>query len=111
MHGQPVLLGDLLRAQVLLDRQREVGAALHRRVVGDDHALAALDHPDARDDACGGRLALVDVPGGQRGQLEEGGVGVDQQVDALPGGELAARPVPLHRFLAAARSDLRRSLS
>ena len=48
-----VLLGDLLRAQVLLDRQREVGAALHRRVVGDDHALAALDHPDARDDARG----------------------------------------------------------
>ena len=42
---QPVLLGDLLRAQVLLDRQREVRAALDGRVVGDDHALAALDDP------------------------------------------------------------------
>ena len=48
---QLVLLGDLLRAQVLLDRQREVRAALHRRVVRDDHALPALDDADARDDA------------------------------------------------------------
>ena len=48
---QPVLLGDLLRAQVLLDREREVRAALDRRVVRDDHALAALDDADAGDDA------------------------------------------------------------
>ena len=37
---QPVLQRDLLRAQVLLDGHRVVGAALDRRVVGDDHALA-----------------------------------------------------------------------
>ena len=47
---QPVLLGDLLGAQVLLHRQREVGAALHRRVVGDDHALAPLDDADPGHD-------------------------------------------------------------
>ena len=47
---QPVLLGHLLRAQVLLHRQREVRAALHGRVVRDDHALAALDDADSGDD-------------------------------------------------------------
>jgi hypothetical protein len=35
---QAVLERDLLRAHVLLHRHREVGAALHRGVVGDDHA-------------------------------------------------------------------------
>ena len=39
--GQPVLLRDLLRAQMLLHRHREIGAALHRGVVGDDHHFAA----------------------------------------------------------------------
>ena len=49
--GQPVLLRDLLRAQMLLHRHREIGAALHRRVVGDDHALAPGHAADAGDDA------------------------------------------------------------
>ena len=40
---QAVLEGDLLGAQVLLHRDRKVGAALHRGVVGDDHRLAAVD--------------------------------------------------------------------
>ena len=38
---QAVLLRNLLRAQVLLHRHRKVSAALHRRIVADDHALAA----------------------------------------------------------------------
>ena len=37
---QAVGLGDFLRAEVLLDRQRIISAALHRRVVADDHHLA-----------------------------------------------------------------------
>ena len=36
---QPVLLGDFLRPQVLLHRQRVLGAALHGGVVADEHAL------------------------------------------------------------------------
>ena len=36
--GQMVFLGDLLRAQVLFDGHREIGATLHRRIVADDHA-------------------------------------------------------------------------
>ena len=63
---QAVLLGHLLRAQVLLHRQREVRAALDRGVVRDDHALAALDDADSGDDPRRGRLAVVHVPCGQR---------------------------------------------
>jgi hypothetical protein len=37
--GQAVLRSDLLRAQVLLDREREVAAALDGGVVAHDHAL------------------------------------------------------------------------
>ena len=107
---QVVLLGDLLRAQVLLDGQREVRAALHRGVVRDDHAAAALDHPDPRHDAGRRRLAVVDLPGGESVQLEEGRAGVDEQVDALTRRELAARPMALRRALAAARGDERGAL-
>ena len=49
--GQVVLLGDLLRAQMLLHGHRIVGAALDRRVVGDDDAFAAGNAADAGDDA------------------------------------------------------------
>ena len=99
---QVVLRGHLLRAQVLLHRQREVRAALDRRVVRDDHALAALDDADARDDARARRLSVVHVPRGQCVQLEERGVGVDQPVDPLARGQLAALAVPRDCPLAAA---------
>ena len=64
--GQPVLLGDGLGAQVLLHRDRVVGAALHRGVVGDDHALAAGDLADAGDDAGARRVVVVHPVGRQR---------------------------------------------
>ncbi len=104
---QPVLLGDLLRAQVLLDREREVRAALHRRVVRDDHALASLDDADPGDDPRARRFAVVDVPRGERVQLEERRARIDEQVDALAREQLAARAMPLDGALAAAGGDLR----
>ena len=80
---QPVLLRDLLRAQVLLHGEREVRAALDGRVVRDDHALAALDDADAGHDPGARRAAVVQLPGGERVQLEEGGAGIDEPVDPL----------------------------
>ena len=59
MHGSRLCERDLLRPQVLLDRHRVVGAALDRRVVGDDHALAPAHPPDAGDDPGAGRVAVV----------------------------------------------------
>ena len=57
--GQPVLARDLLRTQMFFDGHRVVGAPLDRRVVADDHALAAGDTADARNDA--GRSDVVVV--------------------------------------------------
>ena len=78
------------RAQVLLDRQRVIGAAFHGGVIAHDHAFAALDAADARDDAGAGRIAIIHAVGGQRADLEEGAAGVDEALDALAGQQLAA---------------------
>ena len=99
---QAVLERDLLRAQVLLDRDREVRAALDRRVVGDDHALAPVHRADAGHDAGARRLVVVEAERRQRRQLEPGAVGIEQQVDALAHRQLAAAAVALERSRAAA---------
>ena len=47
--GQVILFGDLLGAQMLLDRHREVRAAFDGGIVGDDEDFAVRDAPDAGD--------------------------------------------------------------
>ena len=106
--GEPVLARDLLRAQVLLDREREVRAALDRRVVRDDDALATLDDADPRHDSCRRRLAVVEVPRRECVQLEERRARVDEAVDPLARGQLSAGAMSLDRLLAPAARDLRR---
>ena len=76
-----VLLRDLLRAQMLLDRHRVVRAALDGRVVGDDHAVLAFDDSDSGDDAGRRRVVAVHVEGGQRRELEKIRTGIDQPLD------------------------------
>ena len=108
---QVVLLRDLLGAEVLLHREREVRAALHGGVVRDDHARATLDDPDPRDDPRRRRLPVVEVPGREGVQLEERRAGVDEPVDPLPRRQLAAGAVALERLLAAAGRDECRALA
>ncbi len=98
---EPVLLGDLGGAEDLLDRPRVRGAALHRRVVGGDHALDALDHADAGDHARAD--GEVGAPARERGQLEERAARVDQQLDPLARHQLAAVVVPGDGSFATAR--------
>ena len=102
---QPVLLGDLLSAEVLLDGQRIIGAALHRRVVADDHHLAARDAADPRDQARARNFAVVHVAGGELADLEKRRARVEQPLDAVAGQELAATNVAFAMFL---RTALRR---
>ena len=100
---QAILERDLLRPDVLLERLREVGAALHRRIVGDDHALASGDEPDPGHDAGRWNLAAVETVRGQGRELEERALGVDQALDPLAGEELAPLPMEGHcRFRATA---------
>ena len=104
--GQPVFFGHALRAQVLLDGDRVVRAALHRRVVADHHALAAGDAADAGDDAGARRLVAVHAEGGERRQLEERRARVEQHLHAIAGQQFSARHVLGARRLAAARARL-----
>src|SRR5439155_11657160 len=90
---EPVLERDLLRAEMLLHRERVVRAALHRRVVRDDDALAARNAADAGHDAGARRLVVVAPPRRERRQLEESRAAVEEAVDAVAHEELAARGV------------------
>ena len=92
---QPVLERDLLRAEVLLHGHRVVGAALDRRVVGDDQHFAARDAADAGHEAGGRRLVVVHVERRQRRQLEKRRPGIEQPVDPLAHRQLALLAVAL----------------
>ena len=95
---QAVLRRDLLRAQVLLDRERKIGAALDGGVVGDDHALAPRDAADAGDDARARRLVAVHAVRRELPDLEKRRAGVEQRAHALARQELAARDVLVARL-------------
>ena len=62
---QPVLVGDLLGAQMLLHRQRVIRPTLDGRVVAHDHAFASVDPADARDDSGGRDVIVVHGVGGE----------------------------------------------
>ena len=103
-HRKAVLHRNLVGAQHLLQRPRVAGAALDGRVVGDEQALDALDHADAGHHA--GADLEVGAVCGQRAQLQERRVGVEQHLDALARGHLAAVVVALDVLLAAAGQRL-----
>ena len=108
-----VFQGDLLGAQVLLRGDRKPRAGLHGGVVGDDHAEAARDVPQAHHGtACGAAaLLLVHLVAGKQAELLEVVRGVHERFDALARGHLAALVLPLDSLLAAAFADLRRTLA
>ena len=102
---QAVLERDLHRPQRLAHGPRRARAAADRRVVGDDHALDVLDDADAGEHA--GADREVAAPRGERRQLEQRGVAVDEQLDALAAQQLAALAVALDVLVAAAVVDER----
>ncbi len=104
---QPVLERDLLRSQVLLDGHRVVGAALDRRVVRDDHRVDSLDATDAGHDSRTRRLVVVEAIRRKRVQLEEGAPRIDEPIDPLANGKLAALPMAGDRALVAPRAVAR----
>jgi hypothetical protein len=108
---QVVLLGDLLGAQMLLNGQREVRAALDRCVVGDHHAMPAFDGYDAGHDACRGRFVAVDAARRERRELQEGRERVGQPVDPLARGQLAAFSMPGQRLGAAPAAHARQTIA
>ena len=109
--GQGVLAGDFLGAQVLFHRQWVIGAALHRGVVGQDHALLTGHAANAGDDPGAGGVVAVQAPGRQLSDFQEGSAGIEQMIDPVARQQLAAIRVFGPRRCATAKHDLRRLLT
>ena len=96
--GQAVFGGDFLRAQMLLDRHRIVGAALDRRIVRHDHRFTAVYEPDPCNETRAMHVALVHAVGGERADFQKRRTRVDETGDALASQELATRHMTLTRL-------------
>src|SRR3546814_20592715 len=92
---------------MLLHRRGEIGAALHRGIVGDDHAFAPPDPAYAADDACGGGARAVHAVGGLLADLQERAARVPPAMNPVAGQPLAARHIALAMPLGAAAPGLR----
>lgn len=89
-----VFLGDGLRAEMFLHGDGVVGSSLDGGVVGNDHALDAVDGADSRHDTAGWHvLAVVHFVAGHLAEFEEGRPGVDQRGDAVADEHLPALDV------------------
>jgi hypothetical protein len=93
--GEMIVSRHLLSAQVLLHGHGIVGAAFHRGVVGDDQALGPAHPADAGDDPRGRRLAVVQVPCGQRAELQKRRAGIEQAIDPIAHEQLSLLDVAL----------------
>ena len=108
---QPVFERNLLRPQMLLHGDRIVGAAFHRRVVGDNHHVAAGDTRNAGHDAGSRRVVFVDAEPGECRQLEERRAGIDEPIDPLAHRQLSLLAMTLDVLGAAAFSGDRELLA
>ena len=81
---QPVLLSDLLSAEMLFHGDWEIGAALNRRIVRDDHALPALDGTYAGHNSRARGVAVVHLPRGKSAEFQERRCRINQGVDPFP---------------------------
>src|SRR5262249_27642191 len=84
--------------------QQAHGSAEVGRVVAADHALGAVHHADAQHHAAAD--VVTGLVAGQRADLQERAVRVEEERDALPDEQLAAAPVALDRPLPAAERRL-----
>ena len=100
--GQTVLPCDLLGAHMLARSHAEIGAPLYGGVVGDNHALTAVDHPDAGDDARARWNAFIFVQPGQFAEFQKRGARVDQPFDPFARQDLAFVHMTFARHFGAA---------
>jgi hypothetical protein len=94
---QPVLARNFLCTQMLLYRQRIVGAPFDRGVIADNYAFAPEYPADAGNDAGGANGVLVHAVGGKRRQFKKRRTVIDQRHHALARQELSPRKVTFPR--------------
>ena len=93
---QAVLLTDFLGAQMLFDGHGIIGAAFDRGIVGNNDGLAALNQPDAGDNAGRGRIVIHAVRGQGR-QLQKRRIRIKQGLNTLAGQQFPPGLMPLAR--------------
>ena len=99
---QPVLRRDLLCAQMLLDRERVVGAALHRGVIADDDAFAARHPSNAGDDPGRGDLVAIHAVRCELREFQKCRARIEQRFNPIARQLLAPRYMTLPRGFRAA---------
>src|SRR5579862_1245081 len=103
---QPILSRNILGPNMLFDRRGKVSAALHGRIVGDDHYFFAADAADSGDQARSRRLSIIHLICRQRTDFEKGRAGIEQSVHALARKKFAAREMTLPRGTRSTKSGL-----
>ena len=78
-----ILFRDLLRTQVLFDRQGIVGTAFHGRIVGNDHAFDVMDAANAADDPGRRDVVFVNLQRRQLTNFQERRLLVEKHADAI----------------------------
>ena len=81
--GQAVVRGDFLGAQVFFHRERVVGSAFDRGIVGDEYAFQPADPADSGDQSGGGDFVFINLIRRQLGELEKRGGGVEELADSF----------------------------
>ena len=102
--GQPILRRNLLGPEVFFDRDRVVGAAFDRGVVGHDHAFPSGNPTDSGNDPRRRAFVVVHTVGGQRSDLQQWAARVEQPVDPFTRKQLASFDVTLSGALRAPES-------
>jgi hypothetical protein len=92
---------------MLRHRDRIIGAAFHRCVVHNDHAVTPRDTADAGYDPCRRKRIVVKAKARKHGHFEELRTAVEQRLNALAWQHFAATGVPLPRGLIAAQPYFR----
>src|SRR5260221_71213 len=108
--GQMILFGDLLGAQMFLDRHREIRSAFDGGVVGNYKHFAIRNAPDAGDDARTGTFVVVKISRGEGREFEKWRARVEQTFDAFTDKEFALFFLSLAIFFAATFTDARETL-
>src|SRR5687768_14778420 len=108
--GQIILFGDLLSAQMLLDRHREVRPTFDSGIVGDDEHFAVADASNTSNYSSSRSLVIVEISRGKGRKFQERRARVKQAFYALTDKELALLFLSLTIFLAASFTDAREAL-
>ena len=107
--GQAVLLRNLLGAQMLLYRHREIGAAFNGGIVANDHAFLPRDHTDPRNHPRRRRGIVIHPMRRRRADLQKRAPSIQEVGHTVTRQHLATAHMPLTRaFTAPQRCSLRR---